>query len=453
MARPLRIFFLSHYYPPEVNAPATRTYEHCTRWAKAGHDVTVVTCAPNCPDGVLYPGYRNRFRAQTEYVDGVRVVRVWTYLAPNAGTVRRILNYLSYMVSAVLVCIRLPRPDVVIATSPQFFCGWAGVLVSRMKRRPLVLEIRDIWPESIETVGAIRNRRMLRILEWLERRMYLAATHIVAVGRGYRARILEKADVADRTTVITNGVDLSRFVPGPPDVRFLHLWDLEGKFVCSYVGTIGMAHGLEVVIDAAKILKAKGRRDVSFCLVGDGAQRRHLEEKAQEAGLDGMVVFTGRQPKEEIPAVLASSNACLIHLRDCPLFGSVLPSKIFETMAMGRPIIMGVRGEACDLVMEAGAGIPMEPGSAESLAQAVERLADDGQFAAIRGRAARDYVATYYNRDLLADGFLRLLRRVAGQEDSSERDVATDVLQEAALKSDASNSPLARSRRSTIRTT
>jgi hypothetical protein len=413
----MRILFLSHYFPPEVNAPATRTYEHCVRWARAGHDVTVVTCAPNCPSGVLYRGYRNTWRRQVEHVDGIRVVRVWTWLAPNAGTARRIINYLSYLASAVPASIRLPKPDVVVATSPQFFCGWAGVLVSRWKRVPLVLEIRDLWPASIEAVGALRSRRLLRLLEWLERRMYRSASHIVTVGEGYRAKILEKADAADRITVITNGVDLRAFAPRKPDPRFLHLWDLEDKFVCSYVGTIGMAHGLEVVLEAAGILKSKGRRDIRFCLVGDGASRKRLEERAREAGLDGMVVFTGQQPKGEIPYILASSHASLVHLKKCALFETVLPSKIFETMAMGRPVIIGVRGEAREMVMEAGAGVEMEPESAESLVRAVETLADDPRFTAARGRAARRYVATHHNRDILGARYLRLLQQVAGVEE------------------------------------
>jgi hypothetical protein len=288
------------------------------------------------------------------------------------------------------------------------------VFVSWLKRVPFVLEIRDIWPESIETVGAIRSRTLLRLLERLERRMYRAADHIVAVGEGYRAKILEKADVADRITVITNGVDLEFFVPGGPDPKFLHLWDLEGKFVCSYVGTLGMAHGLEVVIRAAKVLKAKGRRDICFCLVGDGAARKRLEEAAREAGVEHLVVFTGRQPKEEVPRILASSGACLIHLKKCELFGTVLPSKIFETMAMGRPIIMGVDGEARRIVMHAGAGVEMEPDSPESLVAAVERLADDPAFAAEHGRAAREYVTRHYDRNSMAARFLSLLERIAG---------------------------------------
>lgn len=413
----MKILFLSHYFPPEVNAPASRTYEHCVRWVRAGHEVTVITCVPNCPAGVVYEGYRNRLRPQVEVVDGIRVVRVWTYVAPNAGTVRRIVNYLSYMFSAVMAALREPRPDVLVASSPQFFCGWAGVLVHWLRRVPFVLEIRDIWPESIETVGAIRFRPVLRLLQWLERRMYLAADHIVAVGEGYRGKILERLGGEGRgpeISIITNGVDLKFFRPQSPDVRFLHQWDLEGRFVCAYVGTIGMAHGLEVVIEAARRLKAGGREDIRFCLVGDGAERARLERLAQDAGVGHAVVFAGRQPKEEIPRILASSHVCLVHLRNCELFATVLPSKIFETMAMGRPMILGVNGEALRIVREAQAGIEIEPGSAAALAQAVQRLADDQALLGRLGASARQYVARHYNRDVLAGRYLRLLHKVCG---------------------------------------
>ncbi len=408
----IRVLFFSHYFPPEGNAPASRTFEHCTRWARAGADVTVVTCAPNCPGGVVYPGYRNRFRSQVEVVHGIRVVRVWTYVAANAGFTRRIANYLSYMFAATLASIGLPRPDVVVATSPQFFCGWAGVFASRLKRAPLVLEIRDIWPESIAAVGAIRNRWVLRLLERLERWLYLAARHIVAVGEGYRQNIVGKIGLPDRISVITNGVDLEQFAPQEPDGDFRRGLDLEGKFVCSYVGTIGMAHGLEVAVEAAEILARRRRRDIVFCIVGDGASRKSLQQRVRDLGLADNVRFLGRQPKERIPALLASSDACLIHLKKCDLFATVIPSKIFETMAMGRPIIMGVMGEACDIVLEAGAGIRMEPGSAESLVQAVTRLADDPALVTQLGTAARSFVASHYNRDDLARRFLQRLRCV-----------------------------------------
>ena len=412
----MKILFLTHYYPPEVNAPATRTFEHCVRWARAGHDVTVLTCAPNCPGGVVFEGYRNRLRRQVEMVDGVRVVRVWTYLAPNAGTVKRILNYVSYMCSALLTCLFRKRPDVIVATSPQFFCGWAGVFISKLKRIPFVLEIRDIWPESIEAVGAMKNRRLIRFLEFLERRMYKAADSIVAVGKGYRDNILQKLDVENQITVITNGVDFTRFSSREPDERFLHVWDLEGKFVCSYIGTIGMAHGLDVVLKAAQILKEKGREDIRFCLVGDGAARTKLEEAAKTQQLDDIVIFTGRLPREDIPGILAASDACLIHLKGCDLFSTVIPSKIFETMAMGRPIIMGVKGESLEIVMEAEAGLEMEPDSPESLVECVERLADDPFLTAQLGNSARDFISQSFDRNSLASEYLTLLHSVSGCE-------------------------------------
>lgn len=422
----MRILFLSHYFPPEVNAPAGRTYEHTVRWVRAGHDVTVVTCVPNCPDGVVYPGYRNRLRRQVETMDGIRVVRVWTYLAPNAGTARRIVNYLSYMFSAVWTALTLPRPDVVVATSPQFFCGWAGVLVHWLRRVPFVLEIRDIWPESIETVGAIRFRPVLRMLQWMERVMYRAADHIIAVGEGYKTKILEKVSIPARISVITNGVDLERFLPrlACPEIR--SRWNGDGKFVCAYVGTIGMAHGLEVVLRAAEILRDRGRDDIVFWMVGDGARREELERAAQRRGLSERVVFTGRLAKEEMPDVLASADACLVHLKKTQLFETVIPSKIFEMMAMAKPIIMGVRGEAWAITHRAGAAVAMEPESAESLADAVTRLADEPALRTRLAASAREFVTEHYNRDRLAQTYLRTLESVAAGGRGTEIVVPND---------------------------
>jgi glycosyltransferase involved in cell wall biosynthesis len=176
-----------------------------------------------------------------------------------------------------------------------------------------------------------------------------------------------------------------------------------------------MAHGLEVVIEAAKFLQSQGRTDICFCLVGDGSSRRRLEDEARAAGLDRLVVFTGRQPKEEIPFILASSGACLVHLKKCDLFETVIPSKIFETMAMGRPIIMGVPGPARDIVLQSGAGLAMEPESVQSLIDTVVTLADNPSLASRMGRTARQRVLAEFNRDVLAERFLRLIEEVAGQ--------------------------------------
>lgn len=410
----MHILFLTHYFPPEVNAPASRTYEHAVRWVRAGHRVTVITCNPNCPTGILFPGYKNRLRPQRELMDGIEVIRVWTYLAPNAGTVRRIINYLSYMLSSVLAGLWVKRPDIIVATSPQFFCGWAGVILSRLRRRPFVLEIRDIWPESIETVGAIRFRPILRFLQFLERVMYRSADHIVAVGEGYRRKILEKVNIPERISVVMNGVDLERFSPQPADSELRRRWNGEGKFVCAYVGTIGMAHGLDVVLEAAEKLRGSGRDDVVFWLVGEGARKEELERESRRRGLDGRVIFTGRLPKEEMPRVIASADACLVHLRKTELFETVIPSKIFEMMAMGKPIIMGVRGEALRIVEEAGAGVAMEPESAESLLACIEKLRVGNFFPADYPQRVREYLQQNYSRDALAEKMLNVICESAG---------------------------------------
>ena len=408
----MRILFLSHYFPPEVNAPATRTFEHCKRWAAAGHNVTVVTCNPNCPSGKIFSGYRNHWRRQTEIIDGIRVVRVWTYLAPNAGTLRRILNYVSYMVSATWTCIWTRNWDVVVATSPQFFCGWAGVLVSKIKRIPLVLEIRDIWPESIEAVSAMSNRSLLRLLELLEKWLYCAADHVVPVGEGYRANIQGKVDISDRSTVITNGVDIREFENVMPDDSLDEQWQLKGRFACCYIGTIGMAHGLEVVNRAAQVLKDRGRSDICFCVVGDGARRAELKREARELGVSELVIYPGRIAKKQVPSVLQRADACLVHLRQTELFTSVIPSKIFETMAMACPIIMGVEGESRNIVNKAKAAISMEPESAEDLVEAVIQLAGDQSLRLRLGTNGREFVARHYDRNQLAQEYLDVLSKV-----------------------------------------
>ena len=408
----MRILFFTHYFPPEGNAPASRTYEHCVRWAKAGNQVTVITCVPNVPDGVPYQGYKNRWRSQKETVDGVEVIRVWTFLAPNAGFLKRTLNYVSYMLSAFWTSLFVARPDVIIATSPQFFCGWAGVVSQFFRRKPFILEIRDIWPESITAVGAMRKSTLTKILEWLEKKMYRSADHIVAVGMGYRDNVASKVDVQDRISVIYNGVDGSHFSPGTMDEDFLARYGMANRFVCSYVGTIGMAHGLETVLDAAEALKREQQNGIGFLLVGDGAMRKELERQTQERGLDDFVRFTGRLDKSEMPKVLASSDALLVHLRACDLFETVIPSKIFEAMAMRRPIIMGVRGESADIVRRSGAGIEMEPSNASDLVACVQRLRNDSDLYRRLSESGRDFVLNQFSRDRFADDYLQLMHRV-----------------------------------------
>ena len=410
----MRILFLTHYFHPEGNAPATRVHEMSRRWVKLGFEVCVVTGVPNVPSGVAYPGYRNRWRSR-EVVEGIETLRVWTYLAPNKGTVRRILNYLSFFATATLAGLGVRRPDLVIATSPQFFCGWAGVFVSRLRRVPFLLEVRDLWPESIAAVGAMRSSWLLRFLGWLERRMYAAATRIVTVGRGYQQELESRGVPAERIAVIPNGVDRDMFDPAADGSQLRARFAPQGEFLCSYVGTIGMGSGLSVVLRAAELLRNQGRRDVVFLLVGDGAVREDLEREAREAGLD-RIVFTGRLPKAEMPKVLAASDACLVHLARRELFRSVMPSKIFEAAAMAKPIVLGVEGFAAEVVQGAGAGICIEPENAEQLVAAVLRLAADRGLGRSLGRAGYQRIAAAYDYSSLAREYAELIRRVVAAE-------------------------------------
>jgi glycosyltransferase involved in cell wall biosynthesis len=239
------------------------------------------------------------------------------------------------------------------------------------------------------------------------------------VGHGYRDQIAAKVPVGDRIHVVMNGVDTDVFTPRPADEGLLAKWGLSGKFVCSYAGTIGMAHGLEVVIRAAQLLKDQGRRDIAFLIVGDGARREELQRLATDQGVDDLIIWTGRMTRDQMPAVLASSDACLVHLRKTELFETVVPSKIFETMAMGRPIIMGVRGESRQIVMDAGAALEMEPESETDLVNALTRLADTPELRLHLSSSAREYVTTYYHRDRQAARMLDVFQQATHSNENT----------------------------------
>ena len=401
----MRVLFLSHYFPPEVNAPASRTYEHCREWVRVGHRVTVVTCAPNHPRGIVYPGFRNRIW-QREVRDGIEVVRLWTYVTANEGFVKRTLSYLSFMVSCVLAMPFLPAADVLITTSPQFFNGLAGFPFKLVRRIPWVLEIRDLWPESIVSVGAIKNKWIIRLLERLEMFAYRKCDHIVPVTDSFRRYMLGKGVAESKITVIKNGVDLAFYRIGANTGGLSSRLKLEGKFVAAYFGTHGMAHGLETIFEAAELLRHEPR--IVFLMVGDGGARKQLLQTLELRGLSN-VLMLDQQPKDMMPKLWALCDASLVLLRNTPLFETVIPSKIFESMAMARPIILGVGGEARDIVEAGAAGVAIEPENAAALAAAVLQLFQNPADAARFGANGRTYVAAHFERRGLARRYEHLL--------------------------------------------
>ena len=401
----MHILFLSHYFPPEVNAPATRTYEHCKAWVKLGHKVTVVSCVPHHPMGKAYPGYKNKVY-QVENKDGIRSIKILTYITANEGFFKRTLNYVFYMMMAISVAPFLPKADIVISTSPQFFNGLAGYFVSRLKRAAWVLEIRDLWPESILAVGAVTNKRVIKVLEGIERFVYRKADHIVSVTHAFKDHISKNGALEEDISVIRNGVDLSFFEDVPSDVEFAKHIGVEDKFVASYVGTHGMAHGLDLIIEAADRLR--DHPNIVFVMAGDGSERKRLEQELIDRQLPNVRIL-GQLPKADMPKLWSVSDVSLVLLRKLDLFLTVIPSKIFESMAMKKPIILGVQGESQGIVEEAGAGICIEPENVEQLVESILQLSNSQDICEQFGRQGAVHVKANFDRSKLAATYERLL--------------------------------------------
>jgi glycosyltransferase involved in cell wall biosynthesis len=405
----MHILFLSHYYPPEVNAPASRTSESAKVWVRQGHKVTVVTAAPAHPRGVVYPGYKNRWFSR-EMIDGVEVIRIWTFLAANEGFGKRILNFLSYPLSILLHTFSIPRADIVVSSSPQFFAGLAGWLLKR-RSQPWVFEVRDLYPDTVVAVGAMKKGIGIRFLEWLERKAYRNADAIVSVTDSFVGHIRERGATCP-IEVIKNGVDLDFYRNEGAEDSALALraeLGLGDRFVAAYVGTHGVSQGLATVLEAAEL--CRDRPDIVFLLVGDGAEREMLLRMKAERGLDN-VLIVGQRPKGDMPAIWSLTDASLVLLRRSDTFKTVLPSKMFEAMAMRRPMVLGVEGEAKALLESAGAGIAVTPDEPAQLADAVKRLAADRELGKSFGESGRRFVEQNFNRIGLAERYSAFLQQV-----------------------------------------
>jgi glycosyltransferase involved in cell wall biosynthesis len=414
----MHILFLTDNFPPEVNAPASRTFEHCREWVKASHRVTVVTCAPNFPKGKIFDGYRNRLWHR-EVMDGIDVIRVWSYITANEGFFRRTIDYMSFMVMAVLAAVFIRAVDVIVITSPHIFTACAGYASSRLKRKPFVFELRDFWPESIRAVGALRNQTLLRWLERVELFLYDRAAAIVCVTHSFKAKLIDRAIDPEKITVVTNGADLSRFALRPKDEDLTRRYDLSGKFVAGYVGTHGMAHALDTLLEAAALLReSPGSRNIGFVFLGDGAEKKRLKQKAAAMGLKS-VIFIDTVPKSEVPRYWSLLDVSIIHLKKTPLFTTVIPSKLFEGMAMGIPVLLGVSGESADIVQAEGVGLIFQPENAKALSEGLLAMYHDPAKRAEFSHRGRE-AARRYDRANLAGDMLATLERVAGRTGYAE---------------------------------
>ena len=336
----MKILFLTENFPPETNAAATRVYERACYWAAWGHDVTVITCAPNFPHGKIFPGYRNSWR-QTEKMSDIKVVRVKTYIAANQGVLRRTLDFVSFGVMGYFAGLKNPKPDIVAATSPQFFAAVAGWMIGASRRVPFVFELGDLWPASISAVGAMKKGWALGLVEKFELFLYRRAARVAALTRAFKDNLISRNIDGEKIDIVLNGVDLPRYSPRDRDKELASEWNLADM------------------------------------LAGAGAERERLVEEAARRKLEN-VVFLPPQPKENMPSVWSLCDVALVHLRNSPAFAEVIPSKIFEAMAMGLPILLTLpEGEAKSILDGHRAGLWTPPENPEALAAAIKKLAEE----------------------------------------------------------------------------
>ena len=407
----MHILFLTDNFPPEGNAPATRTYEHAIRWVKAGHTVTVITCAPNFPEGKVFDGFKNRWY-QTHDVDGINVVRVKTFITANEGFVKRILDYMSFMVTGFIAGLFQKKPDVIVATSPQFFCACAGWALSAVRRKPFVFELRDIWPASITAVGAMKDSFAIRMLERIEMFLYRRADSIVSVTHAFKKELIERGVDGEKIKVVLNGVDLTKYEPSlSKDASLAQQYGLEGKFVAGYIGTHGMAHGLEHIVDVAERLQSND--DIRVVFAGGGAARQKVVDLVEKKQLKN-VVLIDRQPKEMMPKLWSLCDVSLVPLVNSDLFKTVIPSKIFECMGMGIPTIMSVpEGEATAIIRETNSGLVVESESVDQITAAILKLHEAKElYQQVRTSSIK--AAPTYSRDIMAADMINVFEKHVG---------------------------------------
>jgi glycosyltransferase involved in cell wall biosynthesis len=412
----VKILYVSQYFPPEMGAPSARASELARHWARAGHEVSVLTGFPNHPTGVVPAEWRGRLRrlAFRETVDGVNVFRTWLWPLPNRKAHERIRNYASFWISSSLQGLGMPRPDVIIATSPQLLVGLTGWWLGFAKDVPFVFEVRDLWPESLTAVGAGDENSLLHhVLAKVARFLYDRSNHIVVVTPAFKEHLIRKWHVpAEKISVVENGVETDLFAPQDLAEASGLRAQLAGpgRFLVCYIGTMGMAHGLETLLAAAAELQRQ-KSNVTFLLVGEGAEKERIRSLVLNRGLDS-VVFLDQQPREKIPAIISASDACLVLLKKTDVFKTVIPTKMLEFMACARPVILGVQGQAQAILDAAGAGMAIEPENSSDLVKAILDLQANPGLCAAMGQKGREHILQNFSRRQTAQKYVQILETV-----------------------------------------
>jgi glycosyltransferase involved in cell wall biosynthesis len=404
----MRVLLLTQYFIPEVTAARARLHAFATGLAERGHDVDVVCEVPNHPSGVIREGFRGRLLVRRR-LDGFRANYVWVRARPEKTFVNRILFYGSYAASATAAGLALPRPDVVLASSPPLPAGAAAALVAAGRRAPFVLDVRDLWPEAAVILGELNNERAIRLAERLERTLYRRAAAITTVTRPFAREIADRVADPAKIELIPNGTTRTWLAAGEAEVDRSELGLPDDGFIWLYAGNLGIAQGLEAAIDAAAALGDEFR----LVLVGDGPERAALKRRADELP-DGSVVFTGLVEPELAARYMRAADALLVSLDAQPALEKFVPSKLFDCCAVGRPVVLAARGEAPRLAGEADAALTVPPADVDALVHAIGRLRDEPETADRLAAAGRRFAASYL-RENQVDALEQVLIRVAGR--------------------------------------
>jgi glycosyltransferase involved in cell wall biosynthesis len=421
----MNIAYYTHYFVPEIGAPSARVYDMAQQWNKQGHQTQVVTCFPNHPTGTLYPGYTLRLR-QHETLDGIDVHRHLTYITPNKGFLKKTIGHISYLPAALLLSTPwMSRPDVVIGTSPTFFAAMAAASAGVLTRVPFVMEVRDLWPALIGELGVIRNLVVLRLLELLELSLYRQARKVITVTESFRQNIIARGIPAEKVYTIPNGADIEFWKP--PDTpsnstststTLRHRLGLQGRFVVLYIGAHGISQALGNIVKSAQHLQDDER--IQFVFVGEGAEKEQLVQQAKDARLSN-IQFLDPVDKPGVRDFYVLADLCLVPLRNVPVLKTFIPSKMFEMLAMARPIVASLAGEAADILQKSGAAIVVAPGDSAAIATAIRHLAANPDEAQAMGLRGRQFVAAYYSRATLAARYEVVLQEAIESYRSQKR--------------------------------
>jgi len=404
----MRVVILTQYYPPE---PIPKPHELARGLAERGHEVIVITGFPNYPSGRFYPNTSLR-PWKWEAVDGIRVLRLPLYPDHSRSVGRRVINYGSFGLSAALLgTLLIGRADVMFAEHPPLTIGLAAWIIGGIRRVPFLYGVNDLWPESVEATGMVRNRRLLNWMRYLERFVYRRAAAIAVISPGFKANLVGKGVPPEKVHAIPHWADESLYRPVPPDPVLARDLGMAGRFNIVFAGQLGLAQGLDVVLEAAEELS--DLVDVQFVLVGDGSDADRLRRSAGQRRLKN-VRFLERQPAERMPHIYAVSDVLLVHLRDDPLFRTTIPSKTVAYMACGRPVLMAVEGDAAGLIRTTGAGVTCRSGDAKDLAETVRRLRAMPRTALdAMAQAGRSAFLAQFSRAVLLDRYEAILDNIA----------------------------------------